>query len=170
MNRIIKFRIWDRQAQAWAENDCSLHCFSNWQIDPFTGQLTDFVGAIDGDRETRYNANPAPDYYFRGSEIVNEPRYVLVQFTGMKDKNGVEIYEGDILERIYDVSCYKLKNGEILEGCEPGNFMVKKSVLSEVKWSGIGFDLGVKIQIGWRKKNTFKVIGNIFENPELLKQ
>ena len=153
MNRELKFRIWDRQAKAWAENDCSLHCFSNWQIDPFTGQLTDFVGAIDGDRETRYNANPAPNYYFRGSEIVNEPRYVLVQFTGMKDKNGVEIYEGDIF-----------KGGDY-------------------KWDAVKFEDG-QFEVNLMGARVFslyelccdidyerpEVIGNIFENPELLKQ
>ncbi len=139
--REIKFRIWDRQAKAWAENDCSLHCFSNWQIDPFTGQLTDFVGAIDGDRETRYNANPAPNYYFRGSEIVNEPRYVLVQFTGMKDKNGVEIYEGDFI-------CFNKTEGLYSDQKYP---MVAATHPYVQNRSHLG-----------------KVIGNSFENPELL--
>ena len=95
---------------------------------------------------------------------------VFQQFTGLKDKNGKEIYEGDIIETMYDVSCFKLKNGEILEGAEPGHFMIEKPVLSKVKWSGVGFDLGGKIQIGWRKKDAFKVVGNLFETPELLKQ
>ena len=140
--RELKFRIWDRQAKAWAENDCSLHCFSNWQIDPFTGQLTDFVGAIDGDRETRYNANPAPNYYFRGSEIVNEPRYVLVQFTGMKDKNGVEIYEGDFI---------RFEKQE-------GVWSDQLNTITEVKYP---FICG-NAYLG-------EVIGNVMKNPELLK-
>lgn len=149
--RKLKFRIWDRQAKAWAENDCSLHCFSNWQIDPFTGQLTDFVGAIDGDRETRYNANPAPNYYFRGSKIVSEPRYVLVQFTGMKDKDGKDIYEGDILK--YDLGFGPIYWSVYMD--------TKKGMWRITKENGGNTG-------GWF--NQYEVIGNIYENPELLKQ
>jgi uncharacterized phage protein (TIGR01671 family) len=153
MNRQIKFRIWDRQAKAWTENDCSLHCFSNWQIDPFTGQLTDFVGVIDGDRETRYNANPAPNYYFRGSEIMNEPRYVLVQFTGLTDKNGVEIYEGDILK-------LNELNYEVM--WVDGQFIATCPYYNKYHWP--------KFEHFAREARCSEVVGNIFENPELLKQ
>lgn len=156
--RELKFRIWDRQAKAWAENDCSLHCFSNWQIDPFTGQLTDFVGAIDGDHETRYNANPAPDYYFRGSEIVNEPRYVVVQFTGLKDKNGKEIYEGDIVNAEKEAFDSRYKT----------NYRTDKYT-GVIRWHHSYWSIG-EYKLFVMNNESFEIIGNINENPELLEQ
>lgn len=89
------------------------------------------------------------------------------QFTGLFDSNNKEIYEGDVIKRTYDVACLKMKNGEILEGCEPGNFMIEKQIFSEVKWAGTGFDFGDKYRIGWYQKGSFEIAGNIFENPEL---
>ena len=151
--REIKFKIWDRQANRWAENDCSLHCCSNWQIDPFTGQLTDFVSALDSDEVTRYNADPAPDYYWKDGQIVNEPRYVLVQFAGIKDKNGKEIYEGDILklnELNYEVMYV---DGQYIATCPYYN---------KHHWP--------KFEHFARESRCAEVAGNIFENPELLKK
>jgi hypothetical protein len=68
-------------------------------------------------------------------------RLVLMQFTGLHDKNGKEIYEGDILS------------------WGAGD----KSV---VKWEFGGFLAGGRFQeISYEKS---KIIGNIYENPELL--
>ena len=73
-----------------------------------------------------------------------DKRFVLIQFTGLKDKNGKEIYEGDIVKGghndyyhgviIYTTSSFEIKN-----------FI-----------HGLDFP------------EEFEVIGNIYENPKLL--
>lgn len=77
----------------------------------------------------------------------------LMQYTGLKDKNGKEIYEGDVVKDYY---------------CE----------YVDDKYT-VGFSDGlfyplVQVEQGYNcidkyDKNRFEVIGNIYENPELLK-
>lgn len=71
----------------------------------------------------------------------------IMQYTGLKDKNGVEIYEGDIV---------RAKGKE-------GTFNVT------VNWEQDNCSAGWSLSsIGWYKEEL-KVIGNIYENPELVK-
>jgi len=101
-------------------------------------------------------------FSLRSDGICNDD-YILMQFTGLTDKNGVEIFEGDIVKSIFKYKDEPSK--EILA-------IVKYDTLNpcfvlEYKYQGNGFlcqeyDF---IQCGLR---TNEVIGNIYENPELL--
>lgn len=81
----------------------------------------------------------------------------LIQCTGLKDKNGKLIYEGDIVKIPDDWNDYKLMAGEKREVVfNKGGFRLKP------KWCN-GF------YVHWLEDTKcFEIIGNIYENPELL--
>jgi len=100
----------------------------------------------------------------------------LMQYTGLKDKNGKEIYEGDILRVLYtdwpsqkDGDERSLEQYQIDELCKVGNviyqpveFMIDFHEPSNSWQSGYGsLHPG---RFGW-----LEIIGNIHENPELFK-
>lgn len=125
MNREINFRA----------------CYDNrmWFVAKF-----DLWG--DPDQRTCDLAPINPKYEELYNILLNEVE--LMQYTGLKDKNGVEIYEGDIVRHATDEGVYKII-------FEDGGFYVKN--LFEYDFQTIN-------------EYPLEVIGNIYENPELLKE
>ena len=130
MKREIKFRAWDGKKMEYNPVQCT-----------------------DGPEITRINSNIEAMF-----KEWHTPQYeALMQYTGLKDKNGKEIYEGDIIyrkTRLFSDSPWKKERYVIRFDEKEGAFLA----------GGI-----TGLRHYFEIRDPFEVIGNIYENPELLK-
>ena len=85
---------------------------------------------------------------------------IIMQYTGLKDKNGREIYEGDIVKYIMTTEC----------GCRIEE-KIKEVVYNDSHCGFYPFYLHDKMDDdSWYQYliSDIEIIGNIYENPELL--
>ena len=140
--REIKFRVWDKYGKymRYLGDD------SHDSIEFFDENRASYYNLQCGDGGASTTEEDCDGYGFSP----------LMQYTGLKDKNGKEIYEGDIVKYNY-------------------NNQVYQDVYAEVEYSIAGFRLNADYisrhlsrHIRIADTDYYEVVGNIYENPELL--
>ena len=99
-----------------------------------------------------------------GMSIPYQPSFILMQYTGLKDENGKEIYEGDILL----IDAYTYEEPEFSE-----EYLVEYNELLGM-WQLKNLEDNKDIKTfedlnGWYKLDI-KLLGNKFDNPKLLEE
>lgn len=131
--REIKFRLWNDIEKKW-ELGYDLPNLGGFSILGETMVFGEYLRVIDK------------------FSLEDWDKIKITQFIGLKDKNGKEIYEGDIVKPFID-----------------------ESTIAQIIFMGGAFRIASKKHDGsyflWNYfKECIEVVGNIYENPELLNQ
>ena len=137
MSRKIKFR-------AWIEKGCETKMGEVTSINLDEGYINYIV------------CNEQNEIEIIGLAYFDE--YVLLQYTGLKDKNGKEIYEGDILK-------YNFPYDGRLKHTSPVTYLETQASFGVIDFYGNNIPL-----YDMPANNCFEIIGNIYENPEFLEE
>jgi len=124
--RQIKFRVWDKLKKRMLDS------FGLWELHDDGQNLEHGNGSIFVNR--RYNLFKKKDFLF-------------LQFTGLKDKNGKKIYEGDVIKCLNKSMEIKFMNAQFIATDGKGIYTI---------WTNDDGDI--------------EVLGNIYENPLLVKK
>ena len=141
--REIKFRAWDKKEK-------TMILFGSAETSSTSGFWGDGVDnyKIQFEREGETNGYNHDD--FNESAAVD-----LMQYTGLKDKNGVEIYEGDRVRFTVEGDSANLKQTGVIEWCDSCCHGFR------LQWDHFGNNERIS-------NHELEVIGNIYENPELI--
>ena len=136
MSRVIKFRAWDGASMIEPTSVINSKAAINISCSMDDKVMTDDEGV----------------HYYCNWDMDKTTDYPLMQYTGLTDKNGVEIYEGDIVINL-DTS---------------GSGRKRAFRPREVRWfkDSCNFNVSRPTALG----ATIEVIGNIHSNPELLEK
>lgn len=162
--REIKYEAWDKKRK-------EMFPVHEIKLSPNGGHLIEVKGYDDWDKDGWTLHGGARMMY------ANEDRYVLRQYTGLKDKNSHPIFEGDVVSlqvdgeiRNFEV-CIETVIRKVLSHPTFDDEYANVAITGVVfKWNG--FELFPCVDSKGRTDNEMymKVIGNIYENPELLNE
>lgn len=127
----VKFKIWDKTRNKWLTSNCGQFLLN---------QNGDAVFHQNGD-------NPL-------EALIEQIDYEVLLYTGIKDKNGIEIYEGDIVEVIFSG---KLRIFQVVFDLSELDFKATNGK----EHYGNNFEYLTCC-------DEVRIIGNIYQNPELL--
>ena len=127
--------------------------------------------------DDKMQVNPTFTFYNHGAKgnavmLVDEwEDRVIMQYTGLKDKNGVEIYEGDILEFTDKWEWYRGNYSVKMMSADQDELKVLKAQYEAEPMSRYKVKYHPYDGYGISKydlENYLAVVGNIYQNPELL--